>query len=48
MTTMPDHAATGELLPPDPPAFPYRHAEFERFIGSPDRRWPRLECGPDC
>jgi hypothetical protein len=26
------------LTPPDPPAFPYGHVEFVRFIGPPDRR----------
>jgi hypothetical protein len=26
------------LTPPDPPAFPYGHVEFVRFIGRPDRR----------
>jgi hypothetical protein len=38
MSTMPDHAATCELPPPDPPAFPYGHVEFVRFIGPPNRR----------
>lgn len=26
------------LTPPDPPAFPYGHVEFVRFIGPPDQR----------